>query len=121
MLNCAPVSLAFHYSVMLVQSTLRNRSNRCPQGGTIEKIYLGTDIFTVWSLLCCGSLWIGSIVSRGLFTCNIQAKLLLAFNTNGIYVTRSIDVTSACSSFLTAGHETKEFHQILNISIKCNS
>ena len=33
----------------------------------------------------------------------------------GEYVTRSIDVTSARSSFLTAGHETKklsEFHQI---------
>ena len=29
-----------------------------------------------------------------------------------VYVTRSIDVTSVCSSFLTAGHETKEFHQI---------
>ena len=28
------------------------------------------------------------------------------------YVTRSIDVTSACSSFLMAGHETKGFHQI---------
>ena len=27
-------------------------------------------------------------------------------------VTRSIDVTSARSSFLTVGHETKEFHQI---------
>ena len=37
-------------------------------------------------------------------------------------VTRSIDVTSACSSFLTAGHETKGFHQIFNyFSIKCNS
>ena len=39
------MSLAFDDSVMLVQSTLRNRSNRYPQRGvTIEKIYSGTNV-----------------------------------------------------------------------------
>ena len=43
------------------------------------------------------ALWSGQLPSRGF----------------GIFnVTRSIYVTSACSSFLTAGHQTKEFDQI---------
>ena len=38
--------------------------------------------------------------------------LVVVVSINQSNVTRSIYVTSGCSSFLMAGHETKEFDQI---------
>ena len=77
------------------------------------------------SIIACKDTW-----SRRLWANSTKTTFISVFKSKHlekhrclitICVTRSIDITSACSSFLTAGHETKEFHQILNISIKCNS